>query len=91
MIDLQGHLLSLGGSPTNPRIVTKGGHPNKEGYYRLGIWHLQNTVVPPDDICHGWSPTIFRKVSHQPKDGQPPTLGWSPTKKKCTTDLEFGT
>ena len=32
-----------------------------------------------------------RMVTHQPKDGHPPTQGWSPTKRKCTTDLVFGT
>ena len=41
--------------------------------------------------CHEWSPTILRMVVHQPKDGHPPTLGWSPTRRKCTTDFKFGT
>ena len=38
--DHQGHLPSLGDSPTNPRIVTnhpKDSHPNKEEYYRLEV------------------------------------------------------
>ena len=26
----------------------------------------------PGDICHGWSPTIPRMVTHQPKDGHLP-------------------
>ena len=26
----------------------------------------------PGEKCHGWSPTIPRLVTHQPKDGQPP-------------------
>ena len=43
------------------------------------------------DNCHEWSPTILRMVVHQPKDGHPPTLGWSPTRRKCTTDFKFGT
>ena len=48
--DHHGHIPSLGGSPTNPRMVT-----------------------------------------HQPKDGHPPNQRWSPTWRKCTTDMEFGT
>ena len=42
-ISLHGHLPSLGWSTNNPRMVTnqlKDGHPNKEVYYRLSIWHL---------------------------------------------------
>ena len=38
--DHQGHLPSLGGSPTNPRMVT---NQPKDVYYRLGIWHLHFT------------------------------------------------
>ena len=48
--DPHGHIPSLGGSPTNPRMVT-----------------------------------------HQHKDGHPPNQRWSPTWRKCTTDMEFGT
>ena len=28
--------------------------------------------LKPGDNCHGWSPTIPRRVTHQPKDGHPP-------------------
>ena len=70
----------------------KDGHTTKEVQYRLGIWHLHIlTKLTPGDNCHEWSPIIHRMVTHQPKDGHPPTLGWSPTRRKCTIDLEFGT
>ena len=145
--DHQGILPPLGGSPTNPRMATnkpKDGHPNKEVHYmEFGTCTL-HTKLTPGDSCHGWSPAIPWRVIHQPKDGQPPTQGWSaanprmvthqkevyyrlgiwhfhftpktntrwqlqctvtyhpleghppthgwsPTKRKCTTDLEFGT
>jgi len=29
-------------------------------------------------------------VTYHYLDGHPPTLGWSPTRRKCTTDMEFG-
>ena len=61
-------------------------------YYRPGLWHYTLvTKITPGDNCHGWSPSILRMVAHQPKYGHPPTLGWSPTRRKCTTDLEFST
>ena len=31
------------------------------------------------------------RVSHQPQNGHPATRGWSPTRRKCTTDMKFGT
>ena len=36
---MDGHLPSLGWSPTNPRMVTH----QKEVYYIVGIWHLEFT------------------------------------------------
>ena len=30
-------------------------------------------------------------VIYYPKDGCPPSQGWSPTRRKCTTMIEFGT
>ena len=70
--DHNGRLLSLGGQPTHPRMVTnqpKDGHPKKEMYYRFGIWHLHIThKLKPGDNCYGWLPTILRMVTHQPKD-----------------------
>ena len=39
----------------------------------------------------GWLPTILGMVTHQPKNGHPLTFGWSSTRRKCSTDLEFGT
>ena len=36
---MDGHLPSLGWSPTNPRMVTC----LKKVYYRLGIWYLDLT------------------------------------------------
>ena len=36
---MDGNLPSLGGSPTNPRMVTHG----KEVFYRLDIWLLDLT------------------------------------------------
>ena len=29
-------------------------------------------------------------VTYPPLEGHPPTQGWSPTRRKCITDLEFG-
>ena len=72
---MDGHPQSLRGSPTNPRMVTnqpKDGNPNKEVYFRLGIWHLHKKLRL-GDICHGQTPTIHRIVLHPPKDGNPPT------------------
>ena len=45
------------------------------------------------DNCHGWTPTItiHRMVPHPPKDGHLPTQGCLTTRRRCTTDLEFGT
>ena len=57
-----GHLPSLGWSPTNSRMVTH----QKEVHYRLGIWHID---LRPGDNCQEWSPTIPRMVTPQPKDG----------------------
>ena len=69
------------------------GHPHSKIYqnklyYRLAIWHLDLAHkiktrwsamdgYPPSP---GWSPTIPRKVNHNPKF----------TRRKCTTDLKFG-
>ena len=78
--DHQGHLPSLGGSPTNPRMVTH----QKEVYYRLGNWHLHIT----HDTNTRWQ--LPSMVTYHYLDGHPPTLGWSPTRRKCTTDMEFG-
>ena len=30
-------------------------------------------------------------VTFHPSEGHPPTLGWSPTRRKCTSNMEFGT
>ena len=30
------------------------------------------------DKCHGWSPTFPGRFTCQPRDGHPPTKGWSP-------------
>ena len=57
---MDGHLPSLGWSPTNPRMVTH----QKEVYYKLGIWHLDlNQKLKPGDNYQGWSPTIPRMVT----------------------------
>ena len=54
---MDGHLLSLGWSPTNPRMVTN----QKEVYYRL--WILQLHITHKTNTrCHGRSPTIPMKV-----------------------------
>ena len=57
----------------------------KEVYYRLGIWHLHITHKTNTRLQLLWM------VSYHPENGCPPTKGWSPTKRKCTTDMEFGT
>ena len=87
------HPSTQGWSSTNLRMVTnqfKDGHPKKEVYYRHGIWRLL-TELTPGDNCHGWSHTIPRGVTHQPEDGHSPNQRWSPTWRKCTTDMKFGT
>ena len=35
------------------------------------------TKLTPGEKCHGWSPTIPRRITSQPKDGHPPTQQWS--------------
>ena len=65
---MDGHLPSLGWSPTNPWMVNY----QKEVYYRHGIWHLTHTKLTPGDKCHGCSPTISKIVTHHSMDGQPP-------------------
>ena len=97
-----GHIPSPGGSPTNPRMVThhpKDGHPPNQRWsptwrkcttdMEFGTYTLLTKLTHVDN-CHEWSPTMLRMVVHQPKDGHPPTLGWSPTRRKCTTDFKFG-
>ena len=69
------------------------GHPpskiyQKELYYRLEIWHLDLThkiktrlnAIDGHPTFQGWSPTIPRKVTHNPKS----------TRRNCTTDMKFG-
>ena len=56
----------------------------------FGPYTLLTKLIPGDN-CHGWPPTILMMIAHQPKDGHPPILTWSPSRKKCTTDMEFGT
>ena len=66
---MDGHISTLGWSPTNPRMVTH----QKEVYKREGIWHLDLTYkITLGDDCNGGSPTIPRRVTHQPKDGHLP-------------------
>ena len=84
-----------GWSATIPRMVThhpKDGHPpfkiyQKDLYYRLEIWHLDLThkiktmlsAIDGQPPSPGWSPTIPRKVTHNPKS----------TWRNCTTELKF--
>ena len=42
------------------------------------------TKLIPGDNCHGQSTT-------NPQDGRPPSKGWSPNRKNCTTTMCFGT
>ena len=74
-------------SPTNLRMVTQR---RKCTDMEFGTYTLL-TKLTLGDNCHGKSPSIHRMVIHKPKDGYQPTLGWSPTRRKCTTDVEFGT
>ena len=58
--DPQGHLPSLGGSPTNQRMVTnqpKDGHPKKGSVLEFGTYTLLIKLIPGDN-CHELSPTI---------------------------------
>ena len=85
--DPHGHIPSLGGSPTNPRMVThqhKDGHPPNQTW--SPTWRMCTTdmefgtytllwKLPPGDNGHGWSPTIPRRVTRK-------TQGWSPKEKK---------
>ena len=70
----------------------KDGHPpfkiyQKDLYYRLEIWHLDLThkietmlsAIDGQPPSPGWSPTIPRKVTHNPKS----------TWRNCTTELKF--
>ena len=36
------------------------------------------TKLTSGDKCHGWSPTFPGRFTCQPRDGHPPTKGWSP-------------
>ena len=76
-----GHPLTLGWSPTRRKCTTG---------VEFGTYTLLSKLTPGDN-CHGWSSTIPWRVTRQPKDGHPPPQGWSPTRRKCTTFLEFGT
>ena len=71
---MDNHPPSLGGSPTNPRMVTH----QKEVYYRLKIWQLHFTHKT--DTRHameghipfrGGKPVNHGMVTYQSKDGQP--------------------
>ena len=76
---MDGHLPSTGWSPTNPRMVTH----QKEVKYRLRIRHLDLTHKPKTRCMLSWM------ITYHPKDGHPPTKGWSPNRRKYTTDSEF--
>ena len=75
-----GHPLTLGWSPTRRKCTTD---------LEFGTYTLLSKLTPGDN-CHGWSPTIPRRVTRQPMDGHPPPQGLSPTRRKCTSFLEFG-
>ena len=92
---INGHLSSLKLPSTIPRMVT----PNPRMVpirrkcttdFKFGTYTLVIKLTPGDN-CHGWSHTIPRIDIHQPKDGHPPIKGWSPTRRKCTRDMELGT
>ena len=70
---------SLGGSPNNPMMVTH----QKEVYYRLGIWHLHITYKTNTRWQLPWM------ITYHSLDGHPPTLGWLPTKWKCTRGFDL--
>ena len=69
----------MDGHPTflggSPTIPRMVTH-QREVYFRLGI----STY------------TILAKLTPDVSamDGHPPTLGWSPNRRKCPTDLDFG-
>ena len=59
---MDGHPPSLGGSPTNPRMITH----QREVYYRLGNEHLHITRKTNTRCnCYGWPPTNPRMVTQQ--------------------------
>ena len=58
---LDGHPLTLGWSPTRRKCTTD---------LEFGTYTLLSKLTPGDN-CQGWSPTIPRMVTHQPKDGHP--------------------
>ena len=86
-----GHPPTLGWSPTRRKCTTDLEFSTYILLTKLTSGYLLTKLTP------GYLPTLRgshtnpRSVAHQPKYGHPPTLGWSPTRKKCTTDMEFGT
>ena len=72
---------TLGWSPTRKKCTTD---------LEFGTYTLLPKLISGDN-CHVWSSTIPWTVTCQPKNGHPLSRGWSPTKRKCTTHLEFGT
>ena len=77
---MDGHLLSPGWAPTILRMVTQ----RKEVYYIDGFWHLYLTHKT-NNRCQ-----LLWMVTNHPFDCHSPTQGCSPTKRKCTEDMEFG-
>ena len=72
---MHGQLQSLGGTPTNPRMVTQ----QKEVYYRLGIRQLHLTHKTNTRWHMPWM------VTYHPYEGDPPTQGWSPTNPRMVS------
>ena len=57
----------------------------REVYYKHGIQYLDL----PHKNNNRWK--LSQMFTYPPREGNLPTQGWSPTKRKCATDLEFGT
>ena len=72
MTAIYGHQQSLGGSPTNPRLVWSPTIRKCTTDMEFGNYTLLMKLTPGDN-CHKWSRTILRMVPHQPKDGHPPS------------------
>ena len=77
-----------GWSPTNPRMVT---HQPKEVHHQPKDGHTpEGNVLQTSNLALKHYLQNYNQVATAMQDGQPPTLGWSHIRRKCTRDLKFG-
>ena len=70
--------------PKDVHPQPKDGHPPEESVVQT--WNLAIRFNSQNE-----SQVSTWMVTYHPYDGHPPTQGWSPDRRKCTTDMEFGT